>query len=767
MADNLQSWLTIVAVVSLSTWMGYQLLRALKIDIPHTQTLGLGVLLGGVLMSLLALALVSLNVSNEIALAAVVIIAAATQSLSRVRLRSSLSPRTGSLDGTLTIQAVGLGLLGFNTFSLWSTALGVGILVSPWAGIIELKSQDSRKAYSTLVVIATAAIATWLSLSQSSWWHAQSNDAPYFESLGWSLARNGENWHPGILNGSIGGYHYLGYLWAGTISDISKAPPFHVLNVVLPFLEVFSISLVLLSSSKGLKDESKARTLIVLALILGIRYTSFTSLTLANWGLICYTSLLFGIARREQVSGLRKVLRFQLILGLFGIIAVLGKGTTLPIVGALGLASSAVGFFCNRKTHGWRSERNIPFYLLAVGGVAWWWYFKVAQSALANLAEPSPAATILELGVENGLWASRDVFQLLPTLIGLSAFMFLRSRREMNTSSRLDLLSVSVFGLLAAAAISIMPEVNARNYAQGHTLVILLALSTIMVRRCEVPESARFFVPVFFVAGAISWIDIFYLPGLVDQLWSSAPTRWIPLAITVARLPVSLLVSMFALWAISNWSSRRRDWAPDFKSLSPTCVLIALTIGVGVWNQLNHLDQFPEMLATNSTPNGNVFTGAHPDTATTNLGNWARKNLPADSILASNSFCCVGVTWLPEATNQIRSADTNYRQIKNTESAYGGANYLLPAVTQRTYLLAGPRFIVGGTSDPQIIARNLEISVMFGATGDESFAAELREAGVNYFVVDRLAIEPGQYPAFTQQALFENERFVVLDLSHA
>jgi len=765
--DNVQSWLTIVAVVSLSTWMGYQLVRALGLDIPKTQTLGLGVLLGGVLMSLLALVLVSLNVANELALAAVVVIAATTQSLSRVRMRTSLSPRTGSLDKRVMIQAVGLGLIGFSTFSLWSTALGVGILVSPWAGIIELKSQNHRKVYMAFGVLATAVISFRLYTYQSGWWYAESNDAPFFESLSWSLARFGENWHPGILNGSIDGYHYLGYLWAGTISDISSAPPFHVLNVFLPFLEVFSISLVLLPSPDGIKEAAKARALMVLALILGVRYTSFTSLTLANWSLICLVSLLFGIARHEPMSGFMRVSRLQLILGLFGIIAVLGKGTTLPIVLALGLATSSVNFLSDRKQHGWRSVRHIPFHLLIVCGIAWWWYFRAAQSAVLKLAEGSPLASILESGLNNGLWASRDVFQLLPTLMGLSAFTLLRSRREMNTSYRLDFLSIAVFGFLATSAIVIMPAVNARNYATGHALVVLLALGVVMVGRYKVPKAAIFLVPVVFVASAISWIEIYYLPDLVDRLWSSAPTRWIPLVITVARLPLSLLGSMVAIWVIVSLSSHDKQGEPNLGSLLPACIFTVLTLNVGVWHMVNRLDQFPELQSSTTLSEGDPFIKAHPDAATTSLGDWARKNLPVGATLASNSFCCVGITWLPEAANQIRSVNTNYQQIKNSESAYGGANYLLPAVTQRTYLLAGPRFIVGGASDAETIARYLEISVMFGATGDASFAVELRKAGVGYFVVDRLAIEPGQYPAFTQQALFENERFVVLDLSHA
>lgn len=765
-ADNVQSWLMIVAIIGLSTWMGYQLLRALRLDIPKAQTLGLGVLLGGVLMSLLALMLVSLNVANELALAAVLVIAATTQSFSKVRMRTFLSPKTGSPDRRILIQAFGLGLIGLNTFSLWSTALGIGLLVSPWARIIELKSQDSRRVYTVLCVLATAVISVSLYTYQSGWWYAESNDAPFFESLSWSLARFGEKWHPGLLNGSIDGYHYLGYLWAGTISDISSAPPFHVLNVVLPFLEVFSISLVLLSSPEGIKGAAKARALIVLALVLGVRYTSFTSFTLGNWGLICYTSLLFNIARREPMSGFSSVLRPQLILGLFGITAVLGKGTTLPIVLALGLASSLVDYFSNRKTHGWRSVRHIPLYLLAICGMAWWWYLRVAQSAVLKLAEASPLANILESGLNNGLWASRDIFQLLPTLIALSAFTLLRSRREMNTSFRLDVLSISVFGFLATSAIFIMPEVNARNYANGHALVVLMALGVVMVGRYKVPKAALFLVPVVFVASAISWVDIYYLPDLVDRLWSSAPTRWIPLVITVARLPLSLLVSMVAIWVIVSLSRRDQQEVPNPGSLLPACIFTVLTLNVGIWHLVNRLDQFPELQSSKIRPKDNAFIGAHPDAATTNLGDWARKNLPSESILASNSFCCVGITWLPEAANQIRSVNTNYQQIKNSESAYGGANFLLPAVTQRTFLLAGPRFIVGGTSDPETIARFLETSVMFGATGDQSLAAELREAGVDYFVFDRLAVEPGKIPAFTEQALFENDRFLVIDLTH-
>ncbi|NCW47784.1 MAG: hypothetical protein EBV95_06635, partial [Actinobacteria bacterium] len=76
----MQIWFTIVVVVVLSTWMGYQLLRAVHIAVPTAQILGLGILLGGVLTSLLTLVLLSLNLANELSLVVLAVIAVAMRS---------------------------------------------------------------------------------------------------------------------------------------------------------------------------------------------------------------------------------------------------------------------------------------------------------------------------------------------------------------------------------------------------------------------------------------------------------------------------------------------------------------------------------------------------------------------------------------------------------------------------------------------------------------------------------------------------------------
>lgn len=766
--ELLEIYLTITAVIGLSTWMGYRLLGVLRLGISTTHLVGLGVLSGGVLTSLMALALTSFGVANEFSLVGVGIITTAATFVSKSRAGESVSHETMKLDGRVLIQAVGLGLIGFNTFSIWSTALGLVILMLPWAGVIELKSQQFRRAYSTSLVIIAAAVVLQLFTYQTDWWYAQSNDVPFFESLSWSLARYGENSHPGLLGGSIDGYHYLGYLWVGTISDIAAAPPFHVINVIMPFLEVFSISLVLLSPHKNYQassKSSKSRTLLVLALILGIRYTSFTSFTLANWSLICYLALLFSVARPAPKSRSANIFRFQVVLGIFGIVAVLGKGTSLPVVLALGLATGLVDFCSNFKMNSLSTMRHLPFHLLAVSGVAWWWYNQTAQSLTFTSDEPSPWSNSLNMGLNEGLWLSRDVFQLLPTFIGLGAFVLLRSRKQANTLDHTDFLSIALFSLLVTGTLLVMPVVNARYYTQNHALVVLLACAVVIPKRDGLRLTAQILVPILLVASVASWIDIFYLPEFMIRLWSSAPTRWIPLAVYVAWLPVTLLLSTLIIRVVLNRYGKSCQWAPDLRSWSSTWLLVTLTLSVAVWNQINRLEQFPQMLASNSTLNSDVFTAAHPDASTTTLGNWVRKNLPAESVLASNSFCCAGITWLPEAVTQIRSVNDSFEDSKNSEVAFGGANYLLPAVTQRNFLLAGPRFIVGGNSNPETIARYLEISVMFGATGDPAFAAELRNAGVNNFVVDRLAMVSGKEPTFAEKVLFENERFLVLDLS--
>jgi hypothetical protein len=133
--------------------------------------------------------------------------------------------------------------------------------------------------------------------------------------------------------------------------------------------------------------------------------------------------------------------------------------------------------------------------------------------------------------------------------------------------------------------------------------------------------------------------------------------------------------------------------------------------------------------------------------------------------VASNSFCCSGNEWLTDALGELQEFTTIYGLNDFGEKSYGGANYQLVSVSRRQFLLAGPRFLVN-SDNAGIVASRLEASVLFGATGSNQFAAELRKDGAGYFVVDKAALGSLVVPTFEQRLIFANSRYLVLDLAN-
>jgi len=164
---------------------------------------------------------------------------------------------------------------------------------------------------------------------------------------------------------------------------------------------------------------------------------------------------------------------------------------------------------------------------------------------------------------------------------------------------------------------------------------------------------------------------------------------------------------------------------------------------------------------TRTTDETAAFDASHPDTATSEVGRFLRESTPSDAIVASNSFCCSGTEWLTNAFTELNELTKVFGL---GETSRGGANYLHVSVSRRQFLIAGPRFI-GTFSDKILLVERLEASVLFGATGSSVYAAELIHDGADYFLVDKAALGDLAVPAFKEPAVFENSRYLVLDLA--
>lgn len=764
MVEVAQSLVVILGVIVVSSWPAVQILRLLRINVPYSQVLGMSLLFGGTLTSILALVLRSFEVANEIALLMIAAIGMMVRIVIDRRVGVSNIGAFEGLNLKLVFRAIGLALIGLHTFAMWSMVLGVGLIAATYLCKADYKFPVVWKLFQLLALVVIGVVAAQLIRAQPNWWHSETNDTPFFEALSWSLVSYGPRVHPGLVDGSVVGYHYLAYLWSGEISDFSSARSFHVLNVVMPFLQCFSIALVLIEPRQAAERIPSTRDLLTLSLILANTSTSFTSFSMATWSLTCYTVLLFSEQERSASWNRGASARQELLLAIFGSLTVLAKGTALPIVLALGLAKGVTGLSACLTSSGRSLRSAFPFHLVLVCGVATWWYYGlIFGTSLLSSEDLSPVSAVSQLGLSEGLWISRDIFSVAPVLLIIGAISFYSYFFNLKCEEDRHQLTISLFCLLVAGVVMLSPEIDAREYVYEHALIALSICSLTAVTWNNVP---RFFKQSTLIALVISifgsWIEIYLLPTVLEFLWSGDISRWIPMVLTVARLPIAITV--FIAFVLISAASSQTNFSK--RRLSgrhlPVMALSCLSINLGAFSLVNRFEQLPAQLATNPNTTSSPFHSAHPDDASMEVGEWVRSFTPRDSILATNSFCCAGVDWLETAVQQIRSNDLT----ADRENAFGGANYQLVAVTQRRFLLAGPRFIIGGKYNPEDVAGYLELSVLFGATGSSRFASELRELGVSYFIFDRLALGIQPYPGFIEPLLYQNQRFWVLDLTN-
>jgi hypothetical protein len=586
---------------------------------------------------------------------------------------------------------------------------------------------------------------------------ADSNDAPFFEALGATLASWGGNSHPGTIGGDIWGYHFLAYLWSGLLSRVSDAEPYTALNLYLPFLQGFSVALLLLGERTQSRRTRGLNMVLVLLIILSIRESSFTSLDLSNWALIGFIFIHISSGSAPSFSR-SDTFRHETLLAVIGVVVVLGKGTSLLVVAAI----STTAFLLKIQSPRTNSlvacwGRSAPWHLLAIFPVAWLWFASFADAPLLRTDEMSAVDAIRKLGINDGLWSVRDVLEYTPALALIAVLGFAFRRRTTSGENTIaGLLSIGLAGI--GILLMMVPNSNVRTYIGSQGFLVAITLIFYILQNSDGGEirigRPRWqWVLTAALLFAVILLDIYLLPSVMEELWVSAPTRWIPLFLGVSKYPILLLVPAILL----RLSTLKEESRIDSESRFPQ-ILLFFTLSFGGWHIVNHADQLP---AFNQRELTNPFTASHPDRSTLELGVWVRAHTDQDTVLATNSFCCRGTAWLGEAVKQLTNPST---ESMHNETAFGGANYLLGSVTKRRFLVAGPRFVVATGDSNRETANRLIWSVTYGANGGREELAKLVQAGANCFVIDQQALDATVNPDSFPSAIYVNDRYRVIPL---
>ena len=752
-----------IAIITVQTWVGIRVLMAIFPNFSRLVLLSYGILIGGVLTALLVLLAVSVGLNYRWGLVLAISIGVLLRGTTGGwQGKDVLVLPTESIKSVL-VRSLALGFIGVSSYSLWSIFLGVAILMLPSSGLLQFRRRKIERIQNSLVLASSAIGVLLLIKLQPQWWHAASNDAPFFESLSWSLVRFGANSHPGFLHADVSGYHYLAYLWSGVISEFAGAPPFFVLNVILPFLTSFAIAVTCSAIHTRVGQNKILPVVLTSVLLIATLESSFTSYVLGSWGFITYVGAQVLGSRLWHTTSKVPKIHLELLLTMLGTITVLGKGTFLPVVICTGISFGLSRVIVAPRQSS-RVQSLLPYHLILTTVVALIWFSP--PSNLLRLG-PSPLSNFLSLGLFDGLWESRDVLSFTPSvlLIGLLSVGLLRKSNEPLTKQTSLALSISCLAI--PLSVTVMSDNNVRNYVYGHgslvAMFFILALSSNDLSLSFVTK--KFSTIAFFVlAFAINLVDVLFIGKILNYMWSSAPSRWIPAGVEVAKYPLIILLGI-VIFKISEARSRNEVSNNHRTVASIMRVLVAFMIAVGLWHAINRTDELVSTWGHNLKSDTSFTTASHPDAETWELGDWIQGHTSRNSILGTNSFCCRGTDWLENTLTEIEERDSSYLAIRNREFSYGGANYLLPAVTRRRFYLVGPRFIIGGLDDVEQLRRSLEVSVKFGNQLDEKSLMELKRAQVDYFVFDKWLLNGDNTPKRYSQVVFENTRFVVVNLS--
>lgn len=751
----------IAVVVGCSSWFGYELVLALYPGISsRLRTLGFAIMLGGPSLSLMSLVCTFAGISKWFAFGAIALLSLQLairrhkqQEVERVLLRQEISGFWASIS---------IAILLLNVFSLRTVLIAICLLIPQ---ILQQRSSLGFRALriSSFACLTLAGSGILFLLMQRSPDLVQPfGEAHFYESLSWSISTFGPDSHPGYIGGTLRSYHYLAYLWGGTISYFSFSPPYLVLSVVLPWLIGFSASAILFTQNRLLASSGKLPILTAIVAVSLVReFPDVQSVDFGNWAMLGYLALSLdffisdGRDRQTQLRG-----RPEWMLGLVGTVAVLGKVTLLPLVVAIAIGSALATYRSrNGSIHG-RLVSSFPWHLCGVVGTWFLWFGQSVISASGVNQSQSLVAQVQKLGLSQGLWGAPDLIRYFPIFL-LLGFMFfwVKGGQVSRPWYWLTHVTLIVVVLSAIAALQI-PILRVREYLVSSTIVV--AVMAILLYKFSsfasdsIKVESRTAIIGVFSAMAVFVVYEFAIPGApLDRMYVRYPTgvsRWIPRLTEFADLMLLFLVGALLILVTRRIDLKRVSMMTKGKTAASIAMALAFAIAFGSYRISSRLIDYAPRAQTRL------------DSDTLAVGEYLRTATPADAVIASNQFCCYEGDWLDSVVANIRLLPGPL-----ISDGYGGSDYSLVAVSNRQFLLAGPDFVVNafevtGDSSFEQITEALEWSVTYAMTRDLAIAHRLNAVGADFFVVDKSSITGRRAPSFGGPVLYENNRYVVLKL---
>jgi len=632
-----------------------------------------------------------------------------------------------------------LAALSIGRFWLLPVAIAISLIAWCW-------QRSPQLALAGLGAVCIGTVAMGQRLLRENWWYTQGNDAQYFESISWSLARFGMFENPLWVGNSIQKYHWLIYSFSGTVSEFARAEPWQTITLLAPGVVAAAGVLVaagLLHAHRKLAAE--------LALVIGALFTPFVvgsleTVTSGDFGLICLLAVFVLILLPIEA---RRTGHVSLLL-LVSLTTLFAK--TTAGIGAILLLVFAACFFIVR-----RQVQNAAKYIAisaVVTSVGWFWF------------SGSDATTMLtfELGARD-LWNVYSQFKefVLHTrsaVFGCALIILAKRRKAFDPWTNwfvlpnIILFAVSVLFIhIPGYYLTAVPI----YWSTGFLCLVALLFAVEPVNGFQL----RHLLALLTVGAATGWL---WVQSYFEQLapWSSEIQSGQPVSgleklllfllsdFAVRLLPVLLL--LVVAYVVMRF--RRK---PIIEAISVLLVLsLSFNFGAPLFGSHENYQRersWFENWSSNSQP--------HATESLNEVAEFLRLSSSRDAIAASNNFCCSGSNWFDEMLHEGQ-ADEMYLRSHDGRK-WGGDNSLLVAHSQRRFLVQSPRFLTGYTYPAEDLIRRIRLSVDFANSPNPELVESLRSYGVNYFIVNLNQTPIRNWHRFGT-VLVSNSDFLLLEL---
>jgi hypothetical protein len=758
--------------ISLLIWSGTRLLNlSWRETLTIQQMLSVGLTSGLALLLFIDYLVGLLHISHWYSLIVLAIIGMVLATLSQKVLAElpTISPIKRYANFLFVIASA---LLAFNFRALWAMPLSVALIfLGKFIDDNETKNFYFGLRNKIYILIVAFCTAISLGLNTNNWTLAISNDAGFYESLSWSIIRFGPHDHPGFAEGfllnSLPSYHTAAYSFSGLTSFVSQLDPYTFINRLGPMMLAVILASLFMSLIGGKTQMAYAHMIVSFALTISIIQIGNYNSQL--FGLVCLV-VFMAIVLKLNVNTSSKVnhlYRYVPVL-LTGLLTLFSKGTMLISILAVIFSSFLIQLLISTQKHHWKFVYiSNAFVVLLVLFAFWWKFFRLESNVgVGPDVNPGLLSAVIDSGIQQTMLTSRfRLFSLISASAVFGFSLLLRTYATLYLSTFVKLTNSFLFFSLLAFFVFVSADARVDEYLVITHIGIMTVLYTLVSYSIwrENSIEARVFHRIYAASllvitlALVFVFRVFLIPQSVE-LWeyltNVSPKLKLLYYLLTEHLSLGIFISLLAVSTIT-WLymvSQRDMFHVRYRVFLLVPLLSALSPQID-----NFLDFFinsrDRILVSPTTMEGN--SSANPTVDLVSLGNYVRENTAIDSVIASNNFCCNGISWW-----------TDYLENPTYfgENAVGGANYLLPASLQRRFLIQGARFQIGCCiqSFPEHIDR-INLSLMFANEPSISSLLALRQYGVDYFVINKRLSAQLNWANYATP-VFENNEFLLLKL---